>query len=82
MSNKAHLHPHKEKRQASQITRLLMAILILAFFVLAIALEATGHVVFRGRLILGRGGRWLLMWCSPGVRAELACHAYGSRRTS
>jgi hypothetical protein len=91
MSNKAHLHPHKEKRQASQLTRLLMAILILAFFVLAIALEATGHVVFRGRLILGRGGRgsrgsrWLLMWCSPGVRAsraELACHACGSRRTS
>jgi hypothetical protein len=28
-----------------------MAILIIAFFVLVIALEATGHVVFRGRLI-------------------------------
>ena len=47
-----------------------MAILVIAFFVLAIALEVTGHVVFRGRLILGRGGRWLLMWCFSGVRAS------------
>jgi hypothetical protein len=70
MSNKPHLRPHKGKRQASQITRLLMTILVIAFFVLAIALEATGHVVFRGRLILlGRGGRWLLMWWAPGMRA-------------
>ena len=52
MSNKPHLRPHQEKRQASQITRLLVAILILALFALAIALETTGHVVFRGRLIL------------------------------
>jgi hypothetical protein len=37
-------------RRASQITRLLMAILIIGIFALAIALEATGHVVFRGRL--------------------------------
>jgi len=51
MSNKPHLRPHQKKRQASQITRLLVAILILAFFALAITLEATGHVVFRGRLI-------------------------------
>jgi hypothetical protein len=51
MSNKPHLRPHQEKRQASQITRLLMAILIIGIFALAIALEATGHVVFRGRLI-------------------------------
>ena len=56
MSNKPHLHPHQKKRQASQITRLLMAIHILAIFVLGIALELTGHVVFRGRLILLRGG--------------------------
>ena len=85
MSNKPHLRPHQEKRRASQITRLLVAIIIIAFFVLAIALEATGHVVFRGRLILGRGGRWLLRWCSLGVRAggaELASHACGCRRTS
>ena len=39
-----------------------MAIVILAIFALVIALEATGHVVFRGRLILLRGGRWLLTW--------------------
>ena len=69
MSNKPHLHPHQKKRQASLTTRLLVAILILAVFALVIALEATGHVVFRGRLVLLRGGRWLLMWWSPGVRS-------------
>jgi hypothetical protein len=54
MGNKPHLRPH-QKRQASRITRLLMAILVIAIFALAIALEATGHIVFRGRLILLRG---------------------------
>ena len=49
MSNKPHLRPHQEKRHASQITRLLVAILIIAAFALALALELTGHVVFRGR---------------------------------
>jgi hypothetical protein len=52
MSNKPHLRPHQEKRQASQITRLLVAILIVAIFALVIALEATGRIEFRGRLIL------------------------------
>jgi hypothetical protein len=52
MSNKPHLRPHQEKRHASQITRLLMAIVIIGIFALAITLEATGHVVFRGRLSL------------------------------
>jgi hypothetical protein len=52
MSNKPHQRPHQKKRQASQTTRLLVTILIVAIFALAIALEATGHVVFRGRLIL------------------------------
>ena len=60
MSNKPHLHPHQKKRQASLTTRLLVAIRILAIFALVIALEATGHVVFRGRLFLLRGGRWSL----------------------
>ncbi len=55
MSNKPHLRPHQEKRQASQVTRLLVAILIITVFALAIALEATGHIVFRGRLILLSG---------------------------
>jgi hypothetical protein len=54
MSNKPHLRPHQKKRQASWIIRLLMAVLIVAIFALAIALEATGHIVFRGRLILLR----------------------------
>jgi hypothetical protein len=62
MSNKPHLRPHQNKRHASQATRLLVAILVLAVFALVIALEMTGHVVFRGRLILLRGGRWLLIW--------------------
>jgi hypothetical protein len=48
MSNKPHQRPH-QKRQANRITRLLVVILILAAFALVIALEATGHVVFRGR---------------------------------
>jgi len=52
MSNKPHQRPHRKKRQASQTTRLLVTILIVTIFALAIALEATGHVVFRGRLIL------------------------------
>jgi len=49
MSNKPHLRPHQEERHASRITRLLVGILILAILILAIALEMTGHVVFRGR---------------------------------
>jgi hypothetical protein len=49
MSNKPHLRPHQKKRQASKATRLVMAILIVAILALAIALEATGHIVFRGR---------------------------------
>ncbi len=71
MSNKPHLRPHQKKRQASRAARLLVAILVLAVFALAIALEMTGHVVFRGRLILLRGRRCLLMWV-PGVRARRA----------
>jgi hypothetical protein len=49
MSNKPHLHPHQKERHASRITRLLVAILIVSAFVLVLALEATGHIVFRGR---------------------------------
>jgi len=55
MSNKPHLRPHEKGRRASRITRLLVAILIIAIFALAIALEMTGRVVFRGRLILSIG---------------------------
>jgi hypothetical protein len=42
-----------------------MAIVIVAIFALVIVLEATGHVVFRGRLILLRGSL-LLTWWFPG----------------
>ena len=43
MSNKAHLRPHQKRRQASRITRLLVVILILAIFVLSIALATSGR---------------------------------------
>ena len=49
MSNKPHLRPHQLERHASRITRLLVAILVVAVFALVIALEATGHIEFRGR---------------------------------
>jgi hypothetical protein len=48
--------PSSGKTACEQITRLLMAILIIAIFALAIALEATGHVIFRGRLIFKIAG--------------------------
>jgi hypothetical protein len=51
MSNKPHLRPHKKKRQAGPITRLLVAILFLVLFVLAVALAATGHGVPTGRFL-------------------------------
>jgi hypothetical protein len=49
MSNKPHLRPHQEVRHASRITRLLVAVLVVGIFVLVIALEMTGHIIFRGR---------------------------------
>jgi hypothetical protein len=57
MSNKPHLHPHKEEQHASRITRLLVAILVVGIIALLVALELTGRVEFRGRLVLLRGGR-------------------------
>jgi len=44
MSNKPHRRPHGNERQASRITRLLMAILLIAIFILGIVLSATGHI--------------------------------------
>ncbi len=49
MSNKPHLRPHQEERHASPVTRLVVAILVVAILALLIALEATGHIIFRGR---------------------------------
>jgi hypothetical protein len=46
MSNKPHEHPHKQERRASRSTRLLVAILLIALFVVGLALSATGHPVF------------------------------------
>lgn len=44
MSNKAHLRPNKKERQASRITRLLAAILIVTIIALGVALAASGHI--------------------------------------
>jgi hypothetical protein len=57
MSNKAHLRPHKKRRQASRITRLLVAILFLVIFALAVALAMSGRYVPSGRFLLLAGGR-------------------------
>jgi len=51
MSNKPHLRPQQRKRQAKPITKLLVAILILAIFALGIALAASGRVAPHGRFI-------------------------------
>jgi len=51
MSNKAHLHPRRKKRQATRTTRLLVVFLFVALFVLATAMAATGHAMPAGRII-------------------------------
>ena len=44
MSNKPHLHPHRRKRRATGLTRLLVAIVIISFIAFGTALSATGHL--------------------------------------
>ena len=51
MSNKAHLHPHPKKRQASRATGLLLVILFIALVALATAMVASGHAMPAGRII-------------------------------
>ncbi len=46
VSDNPHQHPDKSKRHASGVTRLLVAILLIALFLLGLALSATGHPVF------------------------------------
>jgi hypothetical protein len=55
MSNKAHLHPHRKKRQASRTTGLLLVILFIALVALATAMAASGHAMPPGRIIPLRG---------------------------
>ena len=57
MSNKAHLRPHRKKRQASRATGLLLVILFIALVALATAMVASGHAMPAGRIIPLRGGR-------------------------
>jgi hypothetical protein len=51
MSNKPHLRPHQKRRQASRITRLLVAMFFITLFALATALAASGRVLPHGRFI-------------------------------
>ena len=55
MSNKAHLRPHRKKRQASRTTGLLLLILFAALVALATAMAASGHALPAGRIIPLRG---------------------------
>lgn len=45
MSNKPHQHPHEQKWHARRGTRLLVAVLLIALFLLGLALSAAGHPV-------------------------------------
>jgi len=51
MSNKAHLRPHRKKRQASPATGLLLVILLIGLVALATAMVASGHAMPAGRII-------------------------------
>jgi len=58
MGNKAHLRPHRKKRQASRTTGLLLLVLFIALVALATAVAASGHAILpAGRIIPLRGGR-------------------------
>ena len=45
MSNKPHERPHGQKRRMSQMTRLLVAMLLIVLFLIGLVLSATGHPV-------------------------------------
>ena len=68
MSNKAHLRPHRKKRQASRTTGLLLVILFAALVALATAMAASGHALPAGRIIplrrLGPLQSWRFKACS------------------
>ncbi len=70
MGNKAHLRPHRKKRQASRTTGLLLLVLFIALVALATAVAASGHAILpAGRIIPLRGGR-----CRrPSRRVPVAC---------
>ena len=57
MSNKAHLRPHRKKRQVRRTTGLLVVILLAALVALVTAMAASGHAMPPGRIIPLRGGR-------------------------
>jgi hypothetical protein len=78
MSNKAHLRPHRNKRQASRTTGLLLVIAFIALVVLATAMVASGHAMPAGRIIPLRGGR-----CArPSRRARFVPDEAAHRRSS
>jgi hypothetical protein len=50
VGNKAHLRPHRKKRQASLTTGLLLVIVFIALVALAVAMVASGHALPAGRI--------------------------------
>jgi hypothetical protein len=70
MSNKAHLRPHRKKRQASRTSGLILVVLFVALVVLATAMAASGHAMPHGRIIPLYPVDRLYDW---SVRSD-ACH--------
>jgi hypothetical protein len=70
VGNKAHLRPHRKKRQARRTTGLILVVLFIALVALATAVAASGHAILpAGRIIPLRGGR-----CRrPSRRVPVAC---------
>jgi hypothetical protein len=69
MGNKAHLRPHRRKRQASLTTGLLLVIVFIALVALATAVAASGHAILpAGRIIPLSGGP-----LAPAVKARARC---------
>jgi hypothetical protein len=77
MGNKAHLRPHRKKRQASRTTGLLLLVLFIALVALATAVAASGHAILpAGRIVPLRGGR-----CRrPSRRCPLCARSLGRCR--
>jgi len=93
MGNKAHLRPHRKKRQARRTTGLLLLVLFIALVALATAVAASGHAILpAGRIIPLRGAVVVgLQGACPSrarsgsraaTRAATPSHGTGSRCTA
>ena len=87
MGNKAHLRPHRRKRQATRTTGLLLVALFIALVALATAAAASGHAILpAGRIIPLRGRRCARpsrrVLDRAATRAATPPHGTGSRCTA